>query len=51
MWAAPEKPWEKLVGQIFLGSDDFTSGMQKVLSGKQQIKEIPKTQRYLDRPL
>lgn len=44
-------PWEKLAGQIFLGSDDFVLRMRDLLGGKQTIKEIPRVQRYPGRPL
>ena len=50
MFNPPEKPWKNLVGQIFLGGNDFVSGIQELLSEKKQIKEIPKSQRYSGRP-
>jgi REP element-mobilizing transposase RayT len=48
--AGTEKPWEKLVGQVFLGSESFVARMQELLEGKQDIKEIPRSQRYPGRP-
>ena len=43
-------PWEKLIGQVFLGSDNFVSRMRELLGDKQEIKEIPRSQRYPGRP-
>jgi putative transposase len=48
--AEEKKPWEKLVGQVFLGSEKFVAHMQELLEGKQDIKEIPRSQRYPGRP-
>ena len=48
--AGKEQPWEKLVGQVFLGSEKFVARMQKLLGDKQEIKEIPRSQRYPGRP-
>ncbi|OQX13643.1 MAG: hypothetical protein BWK76_15865, partial [Desulfobulbaceae bacterium A2] len=44
------KPWEKLVGQVFLGSEKFVARMQELLEGKKEIPEIPRSQRYPGRP-
>ena len=44
------KPWEKLVGQVFLGSENFVARMREFLGDKQGIKEIPRAQRYPGRP-
>lgn len=44
------RPWQKLVGQVFLGSEKFVSRMQELLGDKQEIKEIPRAQRYPGRP-
>lgn len=41
-----ERPWEKIVGQVFLGSETFVAHMQELLGAKQEIKEIPRAQRY-----
>jgi putative transposase len=44
------RPWRKLIGQVFLGSEDFVSHMQELPGDKQKIKEIPRPQRYPGRP-
>lgn len=44
------RPWEKLVGQIFLGSENFAARLGELLGDKQEIKEIPRAQRYPGRP-
>jgi hypothetical protein len=45
-----EWPWEKLVSQVFLGSENFVARMREFLGDKQEIKEIPHVQRYPGRP-
>lgn len=44
------KPWHELIGQIFLGSGEFVARMQELLGGRQEIREIPRAQRYPGRP-
>jgi putative transposase len=48
--ADQDDPWKKLVGQIFMGSEDFMARMREYLGDKQEIKEIPRAQRYPGRP-
>jgi len=43
-------PWEELQGQILLGEDPFIDKYRDLLHSKVQVKEIPRTQRYLNRP-
>ncbi len=43
-------PWEKLSGQIFLGSEAFVKRAKEWLEGKEVISEIPRKQRYVGRP-
>ena len=43
-------PWQELRGQILLGEETFIERYRKLLQGKEQIKEIPRIQRYLNRP-
>jgi len=43
-------PWNELQGQILLGEKTFIEKYLKRLHGKEQIKEIPRIQRYLNRP-
>ena len=45
-----ESPWSALKGQIFLGSEGFIEKLSGLLKGKEPIKEIPRTQRYVTRP-
>ena len=45
-----EAPWEKLKGQVILGSDMFIARMQEYLDGKEQVSEIPRKQRLAGRP-
>lgn len=44
------RPWEKLVGQVFMGSENFVARMRENLGDRQVIKEIPRAQRYPGRP-
>lgn len=45
-----KSPWEALQGQLLLGEEEFIDRHIGLLHDKKQIKEIPKTQRYLNRP-
>lgn len=47
---SPSRPWEKLVGQVFMGSENFVARMRDNLGNRQIIKEIPRAQRYPGRP-
>jgi len=42
--------WEKLKGQVILGSDIFIERMRGFLDGKGQMSEIPRPQRFVGRP-
>jgi putative transposase len=44
-----KSPWKELQGQILLGEDAFIDQHRDLLYDKQPIKEIPRTQRYLNR--
>ena len=43
-----ESPWKDLKGQIFLGDMAFIENARKVFD--QAVREIPRSQRYADRP-
>lgn len=43
-------PWQELQGQVLLGDEKFIEEFKDILNGKQQIKEIPRKQRYIGRP-
>jgi putative transposase len=43
-------PWRDLKGQIFLAQEEFIAGMQAHLAGLRTVKEVPRQQRYADRP-
>ena len=43
-------PWEALQGQLLLGEEEFIDRHRGLLHDKKQITEIPRTQRYLNRP-
>jgi hypothetical protein len=45
-----ESPWETLKGQIFYGTDEFIKRLGGLLDGKEEIKEVPRLQRYVARP-
>jgi putative transposase len=47
---AIKSPWEELQGQVLLGEEDFIEKHKDFLSDKENKKEIPKSQRYLNRP-
>ncbi|MGQ9571301.1 MAG: REP-associated tyrosine transposase, partial [Thermodesulfovibrionales bacterium] len=45
-----ESPWTELQGQILLGEEGFVEKFKDLLTDKEQIKEIPRHQRYISRP-
>ena len=45
-----ESPWDELQGQILLGEEGFIEKCKDVLADKEKHKEIPRSQRYLNRP-
>lgn len=45
-----DTPWEKLTGQVVLGTGKFLKEIKELFSGKETIAEIPRIQRYLTRP-
>ncbi|MBM9603180.1 REP-associated tyrosine transposase [Desulfopila inferna] len=42
--------WKKLVGQIILGSEKFVAMLEEHIEDKQEIGEIPRSQRFPGRP-
>ncbi|MFA7062010.1 MAG: transposase [Pedobacter sp.] len=45
-----EAPWEKLKGQVILGSDMFVERVREFLGEKERFTEIPRLQRTVGRP-
>lgn len=45
-----ESPWEKLCGQVILGTELFVEQVRERISGKEAIHEIPRHQRHAGRP-
>jgi len=45
-----ESPWGRLKGQILLGTEDFLGRLRGSLRGKDLLKEVPRAQRYVNRP-
>lgn len=45
-----ESPWKKLQGQVLLGGEGFIGKFKDLLSKKEDIREIPRLQRYMLRP-
>jgi len=43
-------PWSAVRGQSLLGSEAFVEKMRPLLKQKNEFKEIPRTQRLLNRP-
>lgn len=48
--ANSESPWEKLTGQILLGTEGFIQQAKEMIGGREEILEIPRTQRHVGRP-
>jgi hypothetical protein len=42
--------WKKVKGQSILGGEDFVEDLIGYVKGQRDIREIPKEQRYRDRP-
>lgn len=45
-----DSPWKEMQGQILLGDEMFIEEFKDLLTGKEQIKEIPRSQRDIGRP-
>ena len=45
-----ESPWESLAGGLLLGSEKFVARCRGLLSGNEELSEIPRQQKYLGRP-
>jgi len=43
-------PWEELKGQILLGDEEFIISHESYLKEAKQLREVPREQRFLDRP-
>ena len=42
--------WKDVKNQSLLGEPDFVDQLSEYLRGREEIKEIPKSQRYMNRP-
>jgi len=45
-----ERIWKKVKGQSILGEEDYIEQLMGYIKGQRDIQEIPKQQRYLNRP-
>ncbi len=45
-----ESPFAQDKGSLYLGSDEFFQEFARVLTGRRDLKEIPRASRYADRP-
>lgn len=43
-------PWAKVRGQLFLGQEGFVEDMRAMLTRARTLHEVPRQQRYADRP-
>jgi hypothetical protein len=43
-------PWSELKGQVLLGSEGFVHRIARYLKGAQELKEVPRQQRLVNRP-
>mgnify|MGYP005837588869 CR=1 FL=1 len=46
-----ETPWKNLNGQIFLGDKEFVEECKRILDASTDLQEIPRLQRYAERPV
>jgi len=45
-----ERIWKKVKGQSILGEEDYVEHLMAYIKGQRDIQEIPRQQRYLNRP-
>jgi putative transposase len=45
-----KSPWDELRGQVVLGEEGFFEKIKDLLEDRKQVKEIPRSQRYVSRP-
>ncbi len=45
-----KSPWSEVIGQLFLGSKEFVSDHVPLLEGAALLTEVPREQRFADRP-
>lgn len=45
-----DAPWERVQGQVLLGSERFVEGLRAHLQDKHALTEIPRVQRFAGRP-
>jgi hypothetical protein len=45
-----DSPWAQVQGQVLLGSERFVERLRRGLREKRALKEIPRQQRFADRP-
>ena len=45
-----ESPLKAIKGQLILGQDNFIDKIKHLMSGKENLKELTKKQRYITRP-
>ncbi len=50
-WGIGKTIWNEVKGQALLGEDDFVDSFADHLRSYKDIPEIPKSQRYANRPL
>lgn len=43
-------PWDDLRGQILLGDDEFASEIELFLKQAKEVKDVPRKQRFANRP-
>lgn len=43
-------PWKEVMGQLYLGDENFIDKIKKLIRDKETIKEIPRVQRYITKP-
>ncbi|MBI4915717.1 MAG: transposase [Acidobacteria bacterium] len=48
--AGEYNPWDSLVGQIYLGGEEFLAGIERMARGHAAVREHPRLQREVRRP-
>ncbi|MFZ6820032.1 transposase [Undibacterium sp. Ji22W] len=45
-----DSPWSKLKGQVLLGNEEFVATLQPYIRDAKKLDEVPRAQRFLNRP-
>ncbi|WP_236015107.1 transposase [Geomonas anaerohicana] len=44
-------PWQRLIGEVVFGTEEFAAGIHALIGEGEEITEIPRSQRHVGRPM